>query len=412
MSHQSLTQSRWLSRLNDYLITEGYARATASHHIRTARGFLVFLENEGFELSSVQPTHAENYLQQALRRFRCRRGHAAHRRWRSAQTAPLQNLLSLVRVQWPSTPKVMSSVKKFQPQICDHYARWMVEVRGLAAKTVACRCKDASHFLSWLRKGFRKRIASLTTAEIDGYLKERFLAVGRSGMPMVADSLRAFLRWLYATGRTRRDLSTLVIRPSRYAFETVPSALRSEDVEKVLDLVRREDTAKGIHDYAILMLLSTYGVRAGELVALQLDDIDWRKQVIRIHHTKTGCTSYLPLMPKVGKAILKYLQKVRPKTALREVFVGHRPRYRALKATNLFQLTRERLQAVGVVSGKRGPHAFRHTRAVSLLRGGVPLKEIGDMLGHRSLASTMTYLKLATEDLRAVALDIPVEVKA
>jgi integrase/recombinase XerD len=226
--------------------------------------------------------------------------------------------------------------------------------------------------------------------------------------------IRVFLRWLHSTGRTNRDLSTVVIAPSLYSLESIPSALRAQDVDKVLTAVRHDDTAKGARDYAILMLLSKYGMRAGEIVALRLDDIDWRKQVIRVHHAKTGATSYLPLLLEVGNAILEYLQRARPQTSFRQIFIRNRAPYRPFpNGASLYSVVRKRLDRVGVVTaGRRGPHAFRHARAVSMLRARVPLKEIGDLLGHRSVISTLTYLKLAEEDLRAIALEIPVEVKA
>jgi integrase/recombinase XerD len=155
-------------------------------------------------------------------------------------------------------------------------------------------------------------------------------------------------------------------------------------------------------------------VRAGEITTLRLDDVDWRKEVIQICHHKTGATSYLPLLPEVGEAMLQYLQKSRPKTSLREMFIRCCAPHRLFKSgSSLYALVRRRLDAAGVITtGKRGPHAFRHARAVSLLRARVPVKEIGDLLGHRSVNSTLVYLKLATEDLRAVAMEIPTEVKA
>jgi integrase len=169
----------------------------------------------------------------------------------------------------------------------------------------------------------------------------------------------------------------------------------------------------GLRDYAILMLLARYGLRAGEITGLRLDDVDWRKEVIRIRHTKTAAFSWLPLLPEVGEAILRYLQKARPQTSLREIFIRSIAPYRPFKSgSSLYTPVRCRIDAAGIsAGGKRGPHAFRHACAVSMTRASVPLKEIGDLLGHRSTESTLVYLKLATEDLRAVALEIPVEVK-
>ena len=234
----------------------------------------------------------------------------------------------------------------------------------------------------------------------------------RVSIKHVATNLRSFLRWLHATGQTVRDFSTLVVAPVLYAFENIPSALRQQDVDKVLSMAKQDPTPEGIRDFAILMLLANYGVRAGEIASLRLDDVDWRKDVIRIRHRKTGVTSYLPLLPEVGEAILAYLRGARPKVAFREIFIRIRAPYRPFRdGSSLYGLVRCRIEAAGVPpQGKRGPHAFRHARAVSMIRASIPLKKIGDVLGHRAPDSTFVYLKLATEDLRAVGLEIPVEV--
>jgi integrase len=249
---------------------------------------------------------------------------------------------------------------------------------------------------------------------VDGYLKYRAAAVGRRSLKDVTTKIRSFLRWLYMTERTSRDLSSTVIAPMLYAFESIPSALRSGDVEKILAATRQDCTQKGIRDYAILMLVSKYGIRSGEIAALRLDDVDWRQEVMLIRHSKIGAISHLPLLPEVGEAVLKYLQHSRPKTSFREIFIRACAPYRPFRCgSSLYRLVRHRLEAANVITtGKRGPHAFRHARAVSMLRATVSVKDIGDLLGHRAADSTSVYLKLATEDLRAVALEIPTGVKA
>ena len=162
----------------------------------------------------------------------------------------------------------------------------------------------------------------------------------------------------------------------------------------------------GLRDFAILQLLATYGLRAGEITHLRLDDIDWRAETLRIRHSKTGAQSLLPLMAPVGEALIDYLRHGRPKTDAREIFIRSRAPYRPL--SGIHSAVCRRMEAAGVKpAGKRGPHTFRHARAVSLLRADVPRKVIGDVLGHRSAESTIPYLKLATEDLRAIALEIP-----
>lgn len=167
----------------------------------------------------------------------------------------------------------------------------------------------------------------------------------------------------------------------------------------------------GLRDYAVLLLLATYGLRATEVVTLRLEDIDWRRDVIRVRHSKTGTHSELPLLREVGEAVLRYLRKGRPRNGHREVFLRLHAPYRPFKEGSLNCITRARLKAAGISpEGKRGPHAFRHARAVSLLRSGVTLKIISDVLGHTSADAVGVYLKLATEDLRKVGLELPSEV--
>ena len=122
----------------------------------------------------------------------------------------------------------------------------------------------------------------------------------------------------------------------------------------------------GLRDYAMLLLLSTYGMRSGEIRRLRLDDIDWRAETLHIHHSKTGMHSLLPLMEPVGEALLNYLHRGRPKTDVREIFIRTRAPYRPL--SRIYSEVRRRLEAAGVKPhGKCGPHTFRHARAVSLL---------------------------------------------
>lgn len=287
-------------------------------------------------------------------------------------------------------------------------------MRGLSSISVSTRCSEARRFLDWVTEHARgQELTTLTPVEVDAYVKERASSLRRRTLPSLATNVRSFLRWLHMRGRTSSKLSSAVIMPSVHRFETIPSALRPEDVEKVLAATRRDGTPKGIRDYAILMLLSWYGLRAGEITALALEDIDWRKEVLRIHQSKTDYPSFLPLLPEVGEAILKYLEKARPKTPVREIFIRRYAPYRTFKhGSSLYGLIQCRLEAAGVAPpGKRGPHAFRHARAVSMLRATVPVKEIGDVLGHRATDSTLVYLKLATEDLRSVALEIPTAVR-
>lgn len=412
MSDPLSSHEEWLSALKGHLLEERYHAGNARQCMAAARNFLAFLHKEHTTIADAQPETVERYVQWVLRKYRRRHGHApAYEGWRCSRTSGVHILLRMVRGQWPPAPVPGTPFELYKRTLCEEFATSMIDLRGLAPETVAERCDEALRFLNWLGEG--KVLGVVTVADVDIYMKNRTSFLRRASIKGVASRLRTFLRWVHGTGKTARDLSTAVIAPVLYAFESIPSALRPQDVDKILTIVRRDRTARGLRDYAILMLLANYGIRAGEVTRLRLDDVDWRKEVIRIRHTKTSVTSYLPLLPEVGEAILRYLQESRPKVSFREIFIRTRAPYRPFESgSSLYTPIRRRIDAAGVPEeGKRGPHAFRHARAVSMIRASVSLKEIGDVLGHRASDSTLVYLKLATDDLRAIALEIPAEVK-
>src|SRR3954471_224387 len=416
MSDRLFSHEMWLSRLRDHLAEERYAAGTSRQCLAVARHFLRCLDEQHVDISEALPANVEWYLQRARRKYRRRHGHTPGcKGWRSLHSNGIHMLLRLAQGQWPPVPTAVTASEILQSEIRREYAQWMAGQRGLAQETVSHRCSEAGRLLDWLgERAMEENLAALTHLDVDGYMKCRAAAVGRRSLQDVTTKVRSFLRWLYLTERTSRDLSSTVIAPMLYAFESIPSALRSGDVEKILAVTRQDCTQKGIRDYAILMLISKYGIRSGEIATLRLDDVDWRQEVVRIRHSKTGAISYLPLLPEVGEAVLKYLQDSRPKTSFREIFIRACAPYRPFRCgSSLYRLVRHRLEASNVITaGKRGPHAFRHARAVSMLRAAVAVKDIGDLLGHRAADSTLVYLKLATEDLRAVALEIPTGVKA
>lgn len=400
------------ARLEEHLGKEGYSAGVIERYLAAAGHFLRYLAKQRIHIDAVQPAHVSMYLRCELRRFRRRHGHAPQciGSWHAARTGAIHQLLRLVRGQWPPSPAAACSADEaFCQALSGEYAQWLGERRGLATETIRGLGAEARRFLSWYAGRLGDDLLSLTIADIDAFLLFRAPSLRRVSRADLSQRLRCFMRFLHATGRTVRDFAPSVMAPTLYAYEGIPSALRPEEIGAVVKTTRKDRSRKGLRDYAILMLLSTYGLRAGEITQLRLEDIDWHAESFWIRHTKTGSQSALPLLPAVGEALLNYLRRGRPQTEAREVFIRAYAPYRALhNGSGLYTTVRQRIEAAGVQpKGKRGPHSFRHARAVSLLRAGVPVKTIGDLLGHRSAASTGPYLKLATEELRAVALEIP-----
>jgi integrase len=197
--------------------------------------------------------------------------------------------------------------------------------------------------------------------------------------------------------------------PSKYQFEEIPRSFTAEQIDAILTAARRDRRPAGLRDYAMLLMLATYGLRAGELRRLRLDDIEWREERFKVRHSKTGIESFFPLVPAVGDALLGYLQRGRPQANGREVFVTLFAPYTAISSAGaVSSVIKRRLEQAGIaVNGRHGAHALRFARALSLIRASVPQKWISDLLGHQQSRSTDTYLRLATEDLRALSLELP-----
>jgi site-specific recombinase XerD len=405
MSESESLISFWLAALRQHLKEERYNCCVARNYSSDARRFLHYLRRRGQTLECVSPADVEHYLD-GLKRRRDRRALPAA--WRRAHRAAIQMLLRLVHGKWPPEIAPTGVDEIAVHELVSSYETWMVELRGLSASTRERARTEARLLLGWLRD-HGKSVATLCVADLDAYVASRGISMRRRSKATMISTLRGVLRYLHGSGRMPVDLADAIEGPPIYALEGIPSTIRREDVEQALEAGRRDRSPQGRRDYAILMLLSTYGLRAGEITRLRLPDIDWRHERLRIRHVKTGACSELPWLRGPADALFDYLKHGRPETTFREVFLRALAPYRPLSSAGaLHHIVGRRLRAVGVsLTGKRGAHVLRHSRAASLLSGGVSIKVIGDVLGHRSEQSTAVYLKLATADLRAVALELP-----
>jgi integrase/recombinase XerD len=400
------SKAELLAELRGELSGQRYHPRAISDYCRCACRFLDYLERQKVRVEDVTEMLVLTYISHASGLLQKHHGPLGSHQ-RPIRRSGIDALLRLAQGQWPPAPKAGSAAEAVRFAICDEYARWLHEARGLAAASIRVLIWEARHFLTWqFEQSGDNSLTRLRVDDIDRYMDMRAPKLTRKSLTAVANRLRSLLRHLHRVGRTAIDLSPHVIGPRIYAYEGVPSILERDQVAAVLHAVGKDRTSRGLRDHAILQLLAIYGLRSCEICNLRLDDINWRADSIRIRHTKTKACSFLPLMEPVGEAVLAYLRAGRPAIDVREIFIRTRAPYRKLGM--LDSLVRHRLRQAGVKPpGRSGAHIFRHARAIEMLRASIPQKVIGDLLGHRSAESTVPYLKLATEDLRAVALDVP-----
>jgi integrase/recombinase XerD len=219
----------------------------------------------------------------------------------------------------------------------------------------------------------------------------------------LASSLRIFLRYLRREGLLDRDISKLVEIPQRYRLADIPRSISWEAVQKVLDQPDRR-TVVGRRDFAVLLLMATYGLRAREIATLTLDDIDWKRDRLHVRERKADHTTAYPLAPAIGEAIIDYLKNGRPDVSSRVLFWRHLAPRIPLTHHAVASIATQCLRKAAITVPRPGSHTLRHACVQRLVDSGFPLKTIGDYVGHRSASSTMIYAKVQVDTLREVAL--------
>ena len=257
-------------------------------------------------------------------------------------------------------------------------------------------------FEVYLARVAAARLRTISPLLIDGFLSERSREQGKGSLKSTCTALRTFLRYAYRESLIRRDLAKAVESPRTYRLAELPRAITWEEVQRMLSIVDRR-TSLGKRDYAILLLLITYGLRAREVAGLRLDDFDWRRGRLHVGGRKAGHSTTYPLARAVGDAVLEYLQHGRPETVERCVFLRAVAPFRAITFASVAERATRYLRKAAIVTRRPGSHTLRHTCVQRLVDADFSLKAIGDYVGHAAPQSTQVYAKVALQPLREVA---------
>ena len=379
--------------------------------------YLARIERDGFSPSSV-PSHAyaitrfSRWLQQecirlkdidgtTIRAFLDRDPGVVHQ----PERATIHRLVGMLRdvgvLKAESVPALTSVQECVQ-----EYRQYLVQQCGLSVTSLPNYLLFVEQFLSARFAGTDVSFSDLGAADVTAFVKSHAAKLSPGRARLLVTALRAFLRYLVHRGNINVDLAPCVLPVACWSFSQIPKFLPPGTVQQVL-AQHDGKTPIGRRNYAILLLLARLGLRAGEVVALNLEDLDWENGIIRIRR-KGSRWSQLPLPADVGSAIAEYLRAGRPHSCSRRVFLRHRAPIRGFAHTiTVSSIVRRALIRADVHSGRTGAHLFRHTLAIDLLRNGATLDEIGDVLGHRSPNTTALYAKVDLMALRSVALPWP-----
>jgi site-specific recombinase XerD len=375
---------------------QGYKLKTIRYHLRLMANFNRWLVRTGRGLRDLDERTIEAFLPRFL----------GQRTWRAGERPALLRMLCILR-KTRATPQAKAVQLTPAQALATQYRQYLTKERGCSDWTVENYSRHIDRFLARRFGAGPVRFERLRAQEVIAFVQGEAGRHGHGYTLQVVTGLRSFLRFLRYRGDIITDLAAAVPSVANWQKNDLPKHLPADAVQRVLDGCDLT-TAVGRRDYAILILLARLGLRAGEVVTLQLEDIDWDNGQLTIRSKKGRGWARLPLPSDVGRAISGYLRLDRPRCSCRNVFVCMVAPYRHFSTSCVISdLTRTALQRAGVESARTGAHLFRHSLATAMLRQGASLDEIGQVLRHKDPDTTAIYAKVDLDALGRLAVAWP-----
>ena len=379
------------------LIEKDYSNSTIKLKLWLLANFGKWLGRSGLTATSVDKQLIERFIKDRQAEGRLHRGNVA------ALGQFLEHLRMCAVVPRPKPIPEESLLN----EILSRYERHLRSERGLVTATII-------NYQPVIRKFLVERFGDgpflfgeLKPSDISGFVLRHFQEMSPKRAQLMTTAFRSFLRFLFGSGDLQIDLAASVPTVSSWRLSTVPKYLIPEEVDRLLGACDRQ-TSTGRRNYAVLLLLARLGLRAGEVVGLKLDDIDWRAGEL-IVRGKGLFHDRMPLPSDVGDALASYLRRDRPRSQTRQLFVCMRaPRRGFAGASAVTTIVRRALDRADLHPVFKGAHLLRHSLATSMLRSGATMAEIGEVLRHRVPNTTEIYAKVDFEGLRSLAHEWPV----
>lgn len=374
----------------------GYRRATIRHKLWVVTRLARWMAGKPVAVVDLDEQRVEKFLSARRRRGRTCRG------FRVTMLLLLERLRSAGVVPTP-TPVCDDSP---MAALLARYEGHLRRERALAETTIAGYLPFVRACVAECLDGGAARPDSLRPSDVHDFLLTRVRRMVPKRAQFMGSALRSFLRFLFVRGETGTDLSLTVPTVRQWRLSSVPRHLPAQDVERLLRACDRS-SATGRRDHAVLLLLARLGLRASEIVALELGDLRWREAEIVVRG-KGLVRDRLPLVPDVGKALSLYLKKDRTPSGSRRVFLCRRAPHRGFgHPSTVSTIVARALVRAGLTPATHGAHLLRHSLATTMVRRGASLAEIGQVLRHRSPNTTEIYAKLDFGALRDVAMPWP-----
>jgi integrase/recombinase XerD len=378
-----------------WALEQGYARYCVQRRLVLAAGFSQWLQRKNISLGEVTGEHPLQYMR-----------HRGRQKYIEREDPPaLKQFMEFLRreaiIAGQTNPEPTTRVD----QCVQEFETYLQDQRGLTGTTVS---RYTSHVRLFLRTRFGSNtveLGDLRADDVAGFLRQESSSTNFARPKSIASSLRSFFRFARYRGVVAADLAAAVPKVAGWSMSAIPRAISEDQTRKLLSSIDR-GYAKGRRDYAVLLLLARLGLRSGEIACLELEDIDWSSGSLKVRGK--GREAIYPLPQDVGEAVVAYLRHGRPPSTSRRLFLRSKAPYRGFRdSTAIAGIIHYAIERAGVQAPTRGAHQFRHGLAAQMLRRGSSLKEIGQVLGHRSVETTKIYAKVDIDALRRLALRWP-----
>lgn len=285
--------------------------------------------------------------------------------------------------------------------LLSRYEKFLVEHRGLQRSTVYRYVDDASRLCRTMIEAKIQDWDALTPDVLYDHLRAQARKLCHLGLSNAQTALRCFFRFLRLGGVCRKELDRYLVRSRKWRLSGVPPTVPLEDLHRAFDDLKA-NTRSDIRDRAVLLLLTLYGLRPVEIARLKMEDVSWREEKLVLRNRKAGKDLILPLHPAVARALLEYVDRVRPRgTPHREIFLVKRPPPHPFRVGHdVVSPLQDRLATLGI---QFRPYHLRHALATRLINNDCPPEWIQQLLGHASFESTRIYAKVDMTHLREVA---------
>jgi site-specific recombinase XerD len=375
------------------LFDEGYALWTVKYSVRLLADFTTWMQQQELTITDLSELPVHNFFQH---RYQLRHPH------RDDQ-AILKKLLAFLRTEGIIVAPAKAIGDPAYASMVHSFQQYLVFQRNLAPSTIHHYLNTVACFLNQCFGAQPPNPDALCAQDVNGFMLQQARRYSAGQTQLIASALRSFFRFLLQQALITTDLAQCVPTPARRRLSTLPKFISADDVEHLLHCVDQK-TPEGRRNYAILQLLARLGLRAAEVAALTLNDLDWDAAEI-IVRGKGGRYDRLPLPDEVGQALANYLRDGRPSCSTRRVFVRHRAPQRGFaNGEAVGTIVHRALDRAGLHPAHKGAHLLRHSLATRLLRNGASLAEIGELLRHRDLNTTQIYAKVDESALRRLAL--------